>query len=149
MRLIFFLGIVLSVFLYYFLDDSYRYSLEAKAYFEMGKYDKAYNLAKKAYDLNKYNKMAFTIITQAKIAQSWKKYIQESAEYFYEIDKISNKSYISKADKMRIKMMLEIIIDGYKTLKQSKLISQSLKDEAYNKYKKAKEFYDGIFKRDK
>ena len=120
---------VLSVFLYYFLNDSYRYSLEAKAYYELGEYEKAQKLANKAYNLDKYNRMAFTIITQSKIAKMWVDYIKNSKEYFMQIESISNKENISKADKIRIKMMLEIIIGEYETLQHSKLLDKDAKGD--------------------
>jgi len=146
-KIIFFFVVVFGVFLYYFLDDSYRYSLEAKAYYELGEYDKAYKLAQKAYELNKYNRMAFTIVTQADIAKVWEKFIKDSNQYFFEIDSISNKETITKADKIRIKMMLEIIIGEYKNLPTSKLLDKDLEQKAYKNYIKAKELYNGIFKK--
>ena len=146
-KIFFFFVVILGVTLYYFLDDSYRYSLEAKAYYELGEYDKAYKLAQKAYELNKYNRMAFTIVTQADIAKVWEKFIKDSNQYFFEIDSISNKETITKADKIRIKMMLEIIIGEYKNLPTSKLLDKDLEQKAYKNYIKAKELYNGIFKK--
>jgi len=141
------LFLIMGIFLYYFFNDSYRYSLEAKAYYEMGQYNKALILSQKAYKLDKYNRMAFTILTQSKIAKSWQKFIDESEQYFIDIDNISNKEKITKADKIRIKMMLEIIMGEYKTLKHSEFLNETLKNNAYIQYKKAKELYDGIFKK--
>jgi len=146
-KIFFFFIVIFGVFLYYFLDDSYRYSLEAKAYYELGEYEKAEKLANKAYKLNKYNRMAFTVVTQANIAKIWKKFIKESNQYFVEIDSISNKEIITKADKIRIKMMLEIIIGEYKNLPHSKLLDKELEQKAYKNYIKAKELYNGIFKK--
>ncbi len=146
-KIFFFFVVILGVTLYYFLDDSYRYSLEAKAYYEIGEYEKAYKLAKKAYELNKYNRMAFTIVTQAEIAKIWEKFLKESNQYFFEIDSISNKETITKADKIRIKMMLEIIIGEYQHLPHSKLLDKELEEKAYQNYIKAKELYNGIFKK--
>jgi len=146
-KIFFFFVVILGVFLYYFLDDSYRYSLEAKAYYELGEYEKAQKLADKAYKLNKYNRMAFTIVTQSKIAKIWEKFIKDSNQYFIEIDSISNKETITKADKVRIKMMLEIIIGEYKNLPHSKLLDKELEKKAEKNYKRAKELYYGIFKK--
>jgi tetratricopeptide (TPR) repeat protein len=145
-KIFFFFIVVLGVFLYYFLNDSYRYSLEAKAYYELGEYEKAYKLAQKAYKLDKYNRMAFTIVTQTKIAKIWQNFIKESNEYFVEIDSISNKETITNADKIKIKMMLEIIIGEYKNLPHSKLLNKELEVQADKNYKRAKELYNGIFK---
>ena len=146
-KILFFFIVLLGIILYYFLNDSYRYSLEAKAYYEMGNYSQSYKLAKKAYDLNKYNKMAFTIVTQSKIAKIWKTFNKESEDYFMKINDISNKETITNVDKIRIKMMLEIIMGQYKDLPHSKLLNKELENQAEIKYKKAKELYDGIFKK--
>jgi len=143
----FFIFTIFAIFLYYFLNDSYRYSLESKAYYEMGEYEKAYKLANKAYKLDRYNRMAFTIVTQSKIAMVWKKFIKDSREYFVQINSISNKETITKADKVKIKMMLEIIIGEYKNLPHSKLLNEDLEIDATKIYKKAKELYNGIFKK--
>jgi len=131
----------------YLFNSSYRYSLEAKTYYEFGEYQKAYQLAQKAYKLDKYNRMAFTILTQSKIAKEWDEFIKDSKSYFMQIESISNKETISKADKIRIKMMLEIIIGEYKNLPNSKLTNKSLINKAKKQYIKAKELYDGIFKK--
>ena len=144
--IIFFLSIFF-IFLFYFFNDSYRYSIEAKAYFSIGEYQKAEELAEKAYQLDKYNRMAFTILTQSKIAKQWKQYIQTSKEYFFNIESISNKEKITNADKIRVKMMLELIIGEYKFLKHSKLLDKKLEEEAEKQYKKGKELYNGIFKK--
>jgi tetratricopeptide (TPR) repeat protein len=149
MKKIFFFLIltVFGIFLYYFLSDSYRYSLEAKAYYEMGEYERAYKIAQKAYDIDKYNRMAFTIVTQSKISMIWDKFIKDSEDYFKKIDEISNKETITKADKIKIKMMLEIIMGEYKNLPHSKLINKDLEKKAQEQYKKAEELYNGIFKK--
>ena len=144
-KIFFFFVFIFLVFLYYFFNDSYRYSIEAKAYYEMGKYEKAYKLANKSYNLDKYNRMAFTIVTQSKIAMIWDKFIKESNNYFVQINSISNKETITKADKIRIKMMLQIILGEFKNLPNSKLLNSELQQQALKNYKKAKELYNGIF----
>jgi len=146
-KILFFFFLILLIILYTFLNDSYRYSIEAKAFYSMGKYEKAYKLANEAYELNRYNKMAFTILTQSKIALVWENFIKQSNEYFIKIESISNKETITKDDKLRIKMMLEIIIGEYNNLPHSKLLNKSLAKQALKIQKKAKELYNGIFKK--
>jgi hypothetical protein len=90
--------------------------------------------------------MAFTILTQAKIAEIWQNYIKESEEYFFDIESISNKKIITKTDKTKIKMILEIIIGEFNNLPKSKLLDKNLKQKARQNYKKAVELYNGIFK---
>jgi len=148
MKKVFFIFLLIFVIVsVYLFNSSYRYSLEAKTYYEFGEYQKAYQLAKKAYKLDKYNRMAFTILTQSKIAKEWDEFIKDSKTYFMQIESISNKETISKADKIRIKMMLEIIIGEYKNLPNSKLTNKTLINKAKKQYIKAKELYDGIFKK--
>jgi len=122
-------------------------SLEARYYYEIGNYKKAYELAKRAYILNPYNRMAFTIKTQSQIALSWQNFIDDFDKFFDKIQEIANKENITKKDKLRIKIMLEILISEYKTLKPSLLIPEKLKKEAKEKYQKAKELYERLFKK--
>lgn len=136
-----------AVFLYYFLNESYRLSFEAKMYYEMGEYDKAYILAQKAYKIKPYNNMALTVMTQSKIAKEWLDYIKEADGYFQIISNISNKKEITKADKFRIKLMLEILINRYPFLIDSYLISDELYQKTKDRYLKAKEIYERVFKR--
>jgi len=145
-KLIIFLILAFSVFLYYFFNPSYRLSLEAKTYYEFKQYSKAEKLAKEAYKINKYNTMAFTVLTQSKIAKIWQNYIKESNQYLFDIDSISNKDIITKADKIKIKMMLQIIIGDFQNLPKSKLLDKELKQKAKQNYEKAVELYNGIFK---
>jgi tetratricopeptide (TPR) repeat protein len=145
-KIIVFFILTLSIFLYYFFDTSYRLSLESKAYYEFGEYTKAKELAEKAYKLNKYNRMAFTILTQSKIAETWQNYIKDSTEYLFEIESISNKEVITKADKIKIKMMLEVIIGEFNNLPKSKLLDKELQQKAKKNYMEAMNLYNGIFK---
>jgi len=145
-KLILFFIFLFGIFLYYFMNESYRLSIEAKAYYEFGNYLKAKNLAKQAYKENKYNNMAFTILTQSNIALTWQNYIKNSNQYLLDIDSIANKDKITQKDKIRVKLMLEIIIGEYKNLPKSKLLNKELKLKATQNYKKAVELYNGIFK---
>jgi tetratricopeptide (TPR) repeat protein len=127
------------------LNDSYRLSMEAKYFFEIGDYKKAEILAKKAYILDPYNRMAFTIYTQSQIAKEWEGYIKDSINYFKKIEQIANKNVITKKDREKIKIMLEIIIDEYKTLKKSHLLPEDLKLKAKQLYEKGKKLYVEVF----
>jgi hypothetical protein len=138
--------LILSIFLYYFFNTSYRLSLEAKAYYEFKEYSKAKKLAEQAYKLNRYNTMAFTVLTQSKIAEIWQNYIKESNEYLFNIESISNKEVITEADKTKIKMMLEIIIGEFNNLPKSKLLDEDLKQKAKKNYMEEINLYNEIFK---
>jgi hypothetical protein len=111
----------------------------------MGEYDKAYRLAQEAYILDPYNRMAFTIIVQSKIAKEWVGFINDYNTFIKEIEKIANKPYITKKDKLKIKIMLEILLDEYKLLKPSLLLPKELKEEAKKDYLKVRELYEKLF----
>jgi len=90
--------------------------------------------------------MAFTIKIQSQIAKEWQNFIRDADEFFDKIQKIANKKNITDKDKLKIKMMLEILIDEYKTLKPSLLLPKSLKEKAKEKYLKARELYEKLFR---
>ena len=137
--------IITGVVIYFSFNKSYILSLEAKYYFEVEEFDKAYKKAKEAYILDPYNKMAFSIYTQSQIAKEWQNFINDAKEYFKKIEEIANKENITKKDKLKIKMMLEILMDEYKNLTPSLLISESLKERAKKEYLKAKKIYEEVF----
>ena len=77
-KLILFVILILGGSLVYFnSNSSYKDSIEARIYYFLGNYKKAYELAKKAYEKDSYNKMANTVLTQSKIAIDYEKYIQQ------------------------------------------------------------------------
>ncbi len=119
--------------------------MEAKYFFEIGEYKKAYNLAKEAYTLNPYNRMAFSLKTQSKIAGEWQHFINDANDFFKKTEEIADKENITKKDKLRIKIMLEILIGEYKTLTPSILLPKELKQKANKKYIKAKKLYEKLF----
>jgi len=131
------------------LNDSYRLSLEARYYFEKGDYVTAYDKAKKAYILDPYNRMAFTVYTQSQIAKQWVGFLTDADKYFKKIKEIANKPNLTDKERQRVKIMLEILLNEYKNLKPSLLINDELKQKAKIQYEKAKEIYEKVFaKRD-
>ena len=120
--------------------------MEAKYFFEIGNYKKSYELANEALKINPYNQMAFSIKTQSKIAKNWQHFISDADNFFKIIEKIADKENITNKDKLRIKIMLEILLSEYKTLKPSVLLPKSLKKRAKEKYIKAKKLYEQLFK---
>ncbi|MFK5882548.1 MAG: hypothetical protein QM482_10105 [Sulfurospirillum sp.] len=131
---------------FYFLNDSsYQDSFEARFYYLIGNYEKAYDFAKKSYDKDPYNKMAFTVLTQSKIATEYVKYIKTGNEYFNKIDKISSKKEYSDADKVRVKLMCEIMLGDYKKLVPTKLTNSDLIKDAKKLDDKFKQLYKELF----
>ena len=121
---------VIIMVVYFLSYPSYEKSLEAKYYYETAQYNKAYKSANKAFSMDKYNRMASTIMAQSKTALKYVDYIDEAKKYMLTINEIANKPTISDADRARIKMMSEIVIDSYVKLAPSVITDKSLQNEA-------------------
>ena len=130
---------------YFITDSSYQDSFEARFYYFVGNYTKAYKLAQQAYSKDSYNKMAFTVLTQSKIAQEYVDYIEMGNKYFKKIDKISSKKEYKDEDRARIKLMCEIMIGDYKKLSPTKLTNEDLVKEAKKLYDKFQQLYKELF----
>ena len=99
--------------LFFYSDNSYKLALEAKFYYESKEYEKAINLSQKALDLDAYNKMAATTLNQSKAAMKFNSYIKNGKEYLE-----------------RIKMMCDVMIEDFESLRNSALLDEELKSEA-------------------
>ncbi|WP_103572424.1 hypothetical protein [Campylobacter concisus] len=115
--------------LFFYSDNSYKLALEAKFYYESKEYEKALNLSQKALDLDAYNKMAATTLNQSKAAMKFNSYIKNGKEYLERIKKMSQNG-VSKADNERIKMMCDVMIEDFESLRNSALLDEELKSEA-------------------
>lgn len=132
--------LILALLVFFFgFSDSYRYSLEAKVKYAMGDYKEATLLAKKAFDLDPYNKMSFSIIAQSKISIKFLDYIEDGKEYLQTIDRLSKKTNLKTSDKIKIKMMCEVMIGKFKRLTPTVLTEKSL-------YEKSKKIYEDFVK---
>ena len=120
---------------YFLINPSYGKSLEAKYYYETGDYTKAYELAKEAFSLDIYNRMASTIMAQSKTSMKYKKYVDEAKKYMADINEIAAGKSISDANRAKIKMMCEIMIDSYVKLAPSVITDKDLVQEAAMYYK--------------
>ena len=120
--------------LYFLINPSYEKSIEAQYYYEIGDYDEAYKLANEAFSIDVYNRMASTIMAQSKTSMKYKKYIDQAKQYMQEINKIAAKDTISDADRARIKLMSEIMVDSYKKLAPSVITDNKLVHEAAKYY---------------
>ncbi len=122
--------LVLIMVIYFLSHPSYEKSLEAKYYYEMGDYNKAYKSANEAFSMDLYNRMAATVMAQSKTALKYVKYIDEAKKYMLDINEIANKTTITDADRAKIKMMSEIVVDSYSKLAPSVMTDKSLVNEA-------------------
>ncbi len=130
---------------YFFISPSYQKSFQARVEYFLGDYEKAYRYAKEAYEENRYNKMAFSVFVQSKIALKYQEYIKRGAEYLDKIDVISKKNVIAQDDKSRIKIMCEIVMAEYKNLQSSKLTDEDLKNSAKEINDKFSKIYSELF----
>jgi len=134
----------LGTIFFFGFSDSYKYSLEAKVKYAMGDYKDAIELAQKAYELDPYNKMSFSILTQSKISIKFLDYIEDAKIYLKKIDNISNKKQIKEADTIKIKMICEVMIGRYKKLAPTVLTPPKLIEKSKKYYLEFKNIYDNL-----
>lgn len=123
-------AIIVGFWAFFATNSSYQDALQSKFYYEVGNYDKAYELAKKAYEKDIYNKMANTIMKQSEIALKYTRYIKQANSYLEQISRISKSNEVGKTDTGRIRIMCEIVIEGYDGLKPSILTPKDIQEEA-------------------
>ncbi|MBA1433047.1 MAG: hypothetical protein FAF04_05535 [Epsilonproteobacteria bacterium] len=129
------LGLILAMVVYFLLNPSYEKSLEAKYYYETGNYEKAYELAQEAFSMDIYNRMASTIMAQSKTSLKYVKYVKQAKEYMQRINEIASKESISDADRAKIKLMSEVMVDSYVKLAPSVITDKALVEEAASYHK--------------
>jgi len=78
--------------------------------------------------------MASTIMAQSKTSLKYVKYNNTAKSYMKKINSIANKNVISDADKAKIKIMCEIMIDSYIKLAPSVITDKDLVQETKNYY---------------
>ena len=120
------LAIILVMGLYFLINPSYQKSIQAKYYFETAEYKEALSLAKDAFSLDVYNRMASTIMAQSITALKYVSYIEESKEYMNRINEMASQESISDGDKARIRIICEIMVDSYVKLAPSVITDEAL-----------------------
>ncbi len=120
---------------YFLVNPSYQKSIQAKYYYEMGEYNEAYTLANEAFSLDVYNRMASTVMAQSKTSLRYVKYIDMAKGYMVKINEIAKHESVTDADKAKIRLMCQIVIDSYVKLAPSVITDTELVKEAasYNK----------------
>jgi len=142
------LVLVIMMTLFFFgFTDSYKLSLEAKMKYMMGDYKEARVMAKEAFDLDPYNRMAIGILSQSKISVEMADYIQDAHKYLEKIEKLSQKSTITHQDKIKIKMMCEVMIGRYKKLNPTVLTDEDLFESCTKLQQNFVKIYEEIFSR--
>lgn len=115
---------------YFLFNPSYQKSIQAKYYYEIGEYHEAYTLANEAFSLDVYNRMASTVMAQSKNSLRYVKYIEMAKEYMFKINEIAKHDSITDADKAKIRLMSEIVIDSYVKLAPSVITDTDLVKDA-------------------
>jgi len=132
---------------YFFLNPSYERSLEAKFHYAMGDYKQAQELATEAFEMNAYNRMASTIMTQSQTAMKFVNYIEESKKYMSEIAQIASGDGVSRGDRAKVKMICEIMIETHMKIAATVLTDKNLVKEAKEYNDKFKKLHDDITSR--
>ena len=141
------IGVILTIIFtiaYFFLNPSYERSLEAKFYYTIGDYRQAQELATEAFEMNQYNRMASTIMTQSQTAMKFVNYIDESKKYMAEIAKIASGNGVSSSDRAKVKMICEIMIASHVKITSTVLTDKDLVIEAQNYRDKFQKLHDEI-----
>ena len=126
---------IVTMMLYFWLHPSYEKSLEAKFYYETGNYRQAYTLAKEAFELDPYNKMAATVMTQSQYSLRYANYIEDAKRYIKEIETLVGNGEIDEATRAKIRTIADIMIKAYDKLAPSVVVDEEL-------IKEAKEYHD-------
>ena len=124
------LGLLLFMGIYFLVNPSYQRSIEAKYHYEMGHYKEAYALANEAFSMDVYNRMASTIMAQSNTSLKYVAYINQAKDYMTQINKIAMNESISDAQRAKIKLMSEIMVDSYVKLAPSVITDNKLVKEA-------------------
>ncbi|WP_331774475.1 hypothetical protein [Sulfurospirillum sp. 1612] len=144
--LVLFVGMILVISgIYFTYNSSYQDSFQARFYYFVGNYTKAYELAQEAYHQDQYNKMASTVLAQSKIALAYENFIQLGSNYLEKIENISTKKKYSNDDKIRIKMMCQIVLGEYEKLSPTKLTNQDLIENSKKINDKFAQLYKELF----
>lgn len=133
--------------IYFILSSSYQDALTAKFYYFMGDFKEASNFAEKALEQDRYNKLASTILSQSKTSLKFLEYSNEANKYLIEIGVIARGDEITKADRIRVKMICEIMIERYKKLSSNVFTDKELAANTKESYEKFLELYEEVGKK--
>jgi len=130
--------------MYFYTHPSYQKSLQAKYYYEIGDYNEAYALAKEAFGLDLYNRMAATVMAGSTTSLKYVKYINDGKKYMEDIGDIVTHDVISNADKAKIRLVCEIMLASYVKLAPSVVTDEALVIEAAKYYSKFKKLLEKV-----
>lgn len=129
---------------YFLINPSYEKSLRAKYYYEVGEYKEAYSLAKEAFSIDIYNRMAATIMAQSQTSLKYVSYIEDAKKYMKTIDETAAKENISDADRAKIRMMCNIMLSAYVKLAPSVVTDEDLVNQSAQYHAKFEKLLEKI-----
>ena len=130
--------------IYFSVNPSYQKSVQAKYYYEIGEYKEAYSLAKEAFGLDLYNRMAATIMAQSRTSLKYVRYIDDAKGYIHDIGEIAEHDSISNADKAKIRLVCDIMLASYVKLAPSIITDDELVQEAARYYAKFEKLFEKV-----
>ncbi|NCO01019.1 MAG: hypothetical protein GW906_04215 [Epsilonproteobacteria bacterium] len=116
--------------IYFLSNPSYEKSIRAKYYYEIGDYKEALDLAKEAFSIDIYNRMASTIMAQSITSLKYTAYISDAKKYMITINEIANHDAILEADKAKIRLICQIMMSAYVKLAPSVVTDTTLVEDA-------------------
>ena len=137
--------IILMAIFFFGFTDSYRLSLKAKMKYMTSEYEEARVLAKEAFDLDPYNRMAISILSQSKISAQMADYVKDAQSYMKNIEKLSARDDFLHSDKIKIKVYCEVMIGRYKKLNPTVLTDKALFASCTKHYQQFKKIYEELF----
>ena len=137
--------VIMTTIFFFGFSDSYKLSLQAKVKYMRGEFTEARVMAKEAFDLDPYNRMAISILAQSKISAQMADYVSDAQKYLEKIEKITQKSDFSYQDRVKIKMMCEVMIGRYVKLNPTVLTDVSLYESCTKNYQNFKKIYEELF----
>jgi len=132
--------------IYFLINPSYQRSIEAKYYYEIGDYKEAYSLAQEAFSMDVYNRMAATIMAQSTTSLKYVAYIDQAKTYFTQINEMANQDNISDADRARMRLMSEIMVDSYVKLAPSIITDEKLVSKAAKYHNDFEKLFEKVTK---
>ena len=138
------LSLIFLMGVFFLVNPSYEKSIKAKYYFETGDYKEALVLAKESFAIDVYNRMASTVMAQSITSLKYVEYIDMGKKYIKEIDEIATHEFISDADKAKIRMMCEIMIDAYVKLAPSVITDEELVKQSAYYYQKFEKLLEKV-----
>ena len=129
---------------YFLVNPSYQKSIQAKYYYGIGEYNEAYTLANEAFSLDVYNRMASTVMAQSKTSLRYVKFIDMAKEYMVKINEIAKHDSITDADKAKMRLMSEIVIDSYVKLAPSVITDTELVKDAASHHKNFEQLLEKV-----